>query len=639
MMLDWKPRRPDMLIDSFGFGKIVEDGFVFCQNFSIRSYEIGADRTASIETLMNHLQETALNHVKSAGLLGDGFGSTPEMCKKNLIWVVTKMQVLVDRYPTWLLCTRFTRLLLTTGVWERQQTASNLPPKHPISDVFYRALPDSSQLGDRFFIMVATAATSAFFPVASPPPDSGAKTSSKLGGPPANVDARGIKSKSAATGGLQVKANAQAPSKVNGTKVGVMEGLKSEDDSPSLHQRTFINQLPDWSMLLAAVTTIFLAAEKQWMMLDWKPRRPDMLIDSFGFGKIVEDGFVFRQNFSIRSYEIGADRTASIETLMNHLQETALNHVKSAGLLGDGFGSTPEMCKKNLIWVVTKMQVLVDRYPTWKLMWCLAAKGYVKVILHVFTTPPCCRGLVDSLTLRGDVVQVDTLVAASGKNGMRCDWLVRDCRTGDILTRASSVWVMMNKETRRLSKIPNEVRGEMGTFFVDSPPVVDEDSRKLLKLDESTADYIRNGLTPRWSDLDVNQHVNNVKYIGWILELYVLEIKTWGKTVMEVLVYTFQQHNLNNAGYCRVHHCQFWSHELCGMTLEYRRECGRDSVLQSLTTVSGGGVGSLVDPGYVECQHLLRLEGGAEIVKGRTEWRPKYANCVGTLGSLPAESS
>ncbi|KAF8648170.1 hypothetical protein HU200_064989 [Digitaria exilis] len=34
------------------------------------------------------------------------------------------------------------------------------------------------------------------------------------------------------------------------------------------------NQLPDWSMLLAAITTIFLAAEKQWTLLDWKPRRP-----------------------------------------------------------------------------------------------------------------------------------------------------------------------------------------------------------------------------------------------------------------------------------------------------------------------------------------------------------------------------
>ena len=24
---------------------------------------------------------------------------------------------------------------------------------------------------------------------------------------------------------------------------------------------------------------------------------------------------------------------------------------------------------------------------------------------------------------------------------------------------------------------------------------------------------------PKWGDLDVNQHVNNVKYIGWILEV------------------------------------------------------------------------------------------------------------------------
>ncbi|KAF5799578.1 putative oleoyl-[acyl-carrier-protein] hydrolase [Helianthus annuus] len=77
---------------------------------------------------------------------------------------------------------------------------------------------------------------------------------------------------------------------------------------------------------------------------------PDMIadMDPFGLGRIVKDGLVFRQNFSVRSYEIGADRTASIETLMNHLQETTLNDVKFASLLGDGFGSTLEMCKRNL---------------------------------------------------------------------------------------------------------------------------------------------------------------------------------------------------------------------------------------------------------------------------------------------------
>lgn len=401
--------------------------------------------------------------------------------------------------------------------------------------------------------MVATAATSCFLHLTSPSSDSSAKSTGKIGQTaPASIDTRGtsIKLKS---GKLQVKASAQAPPKVNGTKVGVMDGLKTEDEvTVSPPPRTFINQLPDWSMLLAAITTIFLAAEKQWMMLDWKPKRPDMLVDPFGLGKIVQDGFVFRQNFSIRSYEIGADKTASVETMMNHLQETALNHVKTAGLLGDGFGSTPEMSKRNLIWVVTKMNVLVDRYPTW-----------------------------------GDVVQVDTWVAASGKNGMRRDWLVRDSMTGEILTRASSLWVMMNKETRRLSKIPDEVREEIDGYFMDSPPIIDDDSRKLPKLDDNNADYIHSGLTPKWSDLDVNQHVNNVKYVGWILE-------SAPASVVE-------------------------THELAGMTLGYRRECRRDSVLQSLTSVV-----DQENPGFVECQHLLRLEGGGgEIVKGRTMWRPK----------------
>lgn len=162
--------------------------------------------------------------------------------------------------------------------------------------------------------MVAAAA--AFFPVTSSLPDSGGN---KIGAGNANLG--GLKSKHVSAG-LQVKANAHAPPKINGTKVSTsVENYKHEDVLPSSQSsRTFINQLPDWSMLLAAITTIFLAAEKQWMMLDWKPRRSDMLIDPFGIGKIVQDGLVFSENFSIRSYEIGADRTASIDTIMNHLQ-------------------------------------------------------------------------------------------------------------------------------------------------------------------------------------------------------------------------------------------------------------------------------------------------------------------------------
>ncbi|KAL9261481.1 Palmitoyl-acyl carrier protein thioesterase, chloroplastic-like protein [Drosera capensis] len=390
--------------------------------------------------------------------------------------------------------------------------------------------------------MVATAATSAFFSVTPLPPKSGAtaRASAKVGaGGSTSSDACGIRSKaSGSSKGLDVKVSAQAPCKIKGTPVSWSEGARNREETWSPSPRTFINQLPDWSVLLAAITTAFLSAEKQWAMIDWKPRRHDVLVDQFGLGQIVQDGV-----------------------------ETALNHVKSVGLMGDGFGSTPEMCKRDLIWVIARMQVLVDRYPVW-----------------------------------GDVVQVDTWVCPSGKNGMRRDWLLRDSNTGEIMARASSVCVMMNKKTRRLSKMPVEVRTEIQGYFVDKPPVIAEDERKLTKLDVNTAEHIRKGLTARWSDLDVNRHVNNVKYIGWILE-------SAPSAIME-------------------------THELAGMTMEYRRECGRDDVLQSLTTITGASVGGLLDSGNVQCQHLLRLEDGSEVVRARTQWRPKHFKSFGKFDSV-----
>lgn len=53
---------------------------------------------------------------------------------------------------------------------------------------------------------------------------------------------------------------------------------------------------------------------------------------------------------------------------------------------------------------------------------------------------------------------------------------------------------MMNKVTRRLSKIPEEVRGEIEPYFLNYP-VVEDDGRKLKKLDDKTADFVRSGLT------------------------------------------------------------------------------------------------------------------------------------------------
>lgn len=80
------------------------------------------------------------------------------------------------------------------------------------------------------------------------------------------------------------------------------------------------------------------------------------------------------------------------------------------------------------------------------------------------------------------------------------------------------------------------------------------------------------------------------------------------------------------------------SYELQTITLDYRRECQHDDVVDSLSSHEpdenleaisqlNGTNGSAVSPAtedYRQFLHLLRLSGdGLEINRGRTQWRKK----------------
>ncbi|XP_026451147.1 palmitoyl-acyl carrier protein thioesterase, chloroplastic-like [Papaver somniferum] len=272
----------------------------------------------------------------------------------------------------------------------------------------------------------------------------------------------------------------------------------------------------------------------------------------------IKDDCVYRGNFTIRSFEIGPNRMATIGTFLNHLQESAANHIRDIGLVGDGFNSTPEMSKRNLIWVVSKMQVIVDRYPSW-----------------------------------GDVVEIDTWFGGAPiKNGFAMHWLLRDANTGETLAQANSVWIMMNKNTRKLSKIPEEVRDEI------TPHIKDYriwDDIKLSKLHDNEADSVQTGVIAHWSDLDVNHHVNFAKYVGWILENSPIPILK--------------------------------SQELYDLSLEFKKECGVGDELKSLTRV-------VETDSHTECQHMLQFESGGEVMRGKTKWRPAKQTNVVNLWSL-----
>ncbi|TYI51280.1 hypothetical protein E1A91_D12G164700v1 [Gossypium mustelinum] len=309
--------------------------------------------------------------------------------------------------------------------------------------------------------------------------------------------------------------------------------------------------------------------------------RQKQLVDPYRQGLITERGVGYRQTVVVRSYEVGPDKTATLESLLNLFQETALNHVWMSGLLSNGFGATHGMMRNNLIWVVSRMHVQVDHYPIW-----------------------------------GEVIEIDTWVGASGKNGMRRDWVIRSQASGSTYARATSTWVMMNEQTRRLSKMPDEVRDEISPWFIQKQAINEAVPDKIVKLDDK-AKHVNSDLKPKRSDLDMNQHVNNVKYVRWMLE-------------------TIPDKFLER-------------HQLSSIILEYRRECGSSEVVQSLcqpdedesfangvqqnlltnkVLVGGNGrLGSLdinvLTYGYT---HLLQTQN-EEIVRGRTRWNRKI--CTG----------
>ncbi|XP_042513956.1 oleoyl-acyl carrier protein thioesterase, chloroplastic-like [Macadamia integrifolia] len=298
------------------------------------------------------------------------------------------------------------------------------------------------------------------------------------------------------------------------------------------------------------------------------------LVEQLQLGSLAEDGRSYKEKFIVRCFEVGINKTATIDAIANLLQETACNHVQSLGYSTDGMGTTNTMRKLGLIWVTSRMHIEVYKYPTW-----------------------------------GNMIEIETWFE-TGRVGTRRDFTIKDA-TGTLIGRATSKWVAMNQNTRRLQKVTDEMLEEIVDFAPKTPRLAfpEEDNSSLKKIPklEEPAQYSRLGLKARRADLDMNHHVNNVTYIGWLLESMPQEI---------------------------IH-----THELQKVTLDYRRECQCDDVVDSLTSMElvedaeaipklNGTNGSAIEAKHSEdCRrflHFLRLPGGGlEINRGRTEWRRK----------------
>lgn len=183
---------------------------------------------------------------------------------------------------------------------------------------------------------------------------------------------------------------------------------------------------------------------------------------------------IWKSRFQVRSYESDRRATLKPHSLLNYFEEAAQQHATE---LGFGF---EELKKEQRFWVLSRLSAQVLRSPTW-----------------------------------GDRVTVETWPKSVSRLFAIRDFLIhRDGEeSSEPLVRASSAWLLMDATNGR------PLRPEK---FLPEGPLLDNAEKHALKeVPEKVAlpeddDELLTEVSVHYSDLDVNNHVNNSVYLRWI---------------------------------------------------------------------------------------------------------------------------
>lgn len=187
---------------------------------------------------------------------------------------------------------------------------------------------------------------------------------------------------------------------------------------------------------------------------------------------------IWFQSFEVSWLDADIQGQAKLSTLFNYLQEVALKH---ADHMGFGFN---EVKKNGQLWVVARILLKMERYPSWR-----------------------------------DEVTVETW--PRGVEGL---WAFREYRikdkVGRILGGASSSWLVLDVKDRKPVS-PELVFHALP--FVNPESATNEVPKRINTPKEM---FLSNPHEVTYSDVDFYQHVNNSKYIDWVLDsLYRLNLQ------------------------------------------------------------------------------------------------------------------
>jgi medium-chain acyl-[acyl-carrier-protein] hydrolase len=179
-----------------------------------------------------------------------------------------------------------------------------------------------------------------------------------------------------------------------------------------------------------------------------------------------------KEYFKVRSYQMDTKARLNLTSIAGYLQEAAGNHAAA-----NGFGYKA-MFKSGMLWMLTRMKIVVDKYPVW-----------------------------------GDEIELTTWVVNREKFFSRRDFEIRSMQ-GELLISAISGWMLVDFKKKRpqiVDAFPMNIK-----MFPDKLSL----SESLEKLDKPNFVNSEKHYQVKYSDLDVVQHVNNTQYQRFILDTF-----------------------------------------------------------------------------------------------------------------------
>ena len=179
---------------------------------------------------------------------------------------------------------------------------------------------------------------------------------------------------------------------------------------------------------------------------------------------------ILEETFVIPSYFVDDTAQMTVCSLFQLMREISDRH---AAILGAGWFS---LCERGYFWVITKIQLEIHRLPKW----------------------------TEQVTLR-------TWVRKSNAATSPRDFEIMDS-VGHLLVAANAVWAILDKEhgyPQRISLFDNGFMPQERCALESKPMTI-----KPITL----PDTLPEPKDVRYSDLDINRHVNNARYIQWAFD-------------------------------------------------------------------------------------------------------------------------